>query len=297
MASPRRVLRLLAGVIAAALSVPVPIATAQDQHAWTAFPQPDPPSVQVSKTATDGRTVFLGGCNKLLGAGFTGSFSNYDGNALQRIDDHSENISLEIAGHDGAQSFPGKVRYVAPDRSWTLSELLPAAFVDAFARGDTLTIRNDEGLEVISFGLKGSSKAARSMRQVCGFSSAPADLPMDTWHAMSTTATAITGDIRVSAAEIRFQNGAKLKLAVTDHPGVLRVAEAANPVLNNDNLLCGQAPPTFVVFGRDEGTESLDGSSVLYLKVYNAKQLPPASDAIGMNSSGAGFCALYNYTR
>jgi hypothetical protein len=119
----------------------------------------------------------------------------------------------------------------------------------------------------------------------------------DSWSAMSTTAISVTGDIRISAKEIRFGNGARLPLAGTDRPGVLRVVKGANPVLKNKNLLCGKEPPTFVVLGRDESTESLDGSSALFLKIYNGKDIPPASDAIGIDAKGSGFCALYNYTR
>ncbi len=193
--------RTFAGSAAVILisAAPVISSCAQAKEAWTAFPDSDPPAVQISKTAIDDRTVFLGGCNKLLGAGLTGTFS-----------------------------------------------------------------------------------------------SAPASA---SWNAMSTTAISITGDIRISAEEIRFENGATLRLATTDRPGVMRVAKPANPVLKNGNVLCGREPPTFVVFGREERTESLDGSSMLYFKIYNGKEIPPSSDAIGMESKGRGFCALYNYTR
>lgn len=278
---------------------------AQSSEMWTAFAQADPPSVQVSNTATNGRTIFLGGCNKLLGAGFTGSFSRYEGDALQRIDDQSEVVSFDIEGRNGTESFAGNIHYYAPDESWVISELLPAAFVSAFGRGDILTIRNAKGEVVMSFGLKGSAKAAKTMQQVCGFaatasvsqSSRPVVSSRDAWTAASTTATAITGDIQISGRGIRFENGKTLELATTDQPGVLRVVKRENPILKNDNLLCGQQPPTFVVYGRDERTESLDSSSSLYLKVYNGSQTPPGSDAIGMDHKGSGFCALYNYTR
>jgi hypothetical protein len=53
--------------------------------------------------------------------------------------------------------------------------------------------------------------------------------------------------------------------------------------------LCGREPPTFVVFGQDENTKNLDRSSALYLKIYNGNEIPPASDAIGMDNSGRGF--------
>ncbi|MBP1845470.1 hypothetical protein J2046_003743 [Rhizobium petrolearium] len=294
--SLHRFLVLLLGAGAMILG-PVSFSVAQSSEAWTAFAQADPPSVQVSNTATNGRTIFLGGCNKLLGAGFTGSFSRYEGDALQRIDDQSEVVSFDIEGRNGTESFAGKLHYYAPDKSWVISELLSAAFVSAFGRGNILKIRNAKSEDVVSFELKGSSKAAKTMRQVCGLTVAPSALAQDRWSAMSTTAIAITGDIQISAEEIQFENGAMLQLALTDRPGVFRVERQANPTLKNENLLCGQEPPTFVVFGHDENTESLDRSSVLYLKIYNGKQQPPAADAVGMDGRGAGFCALFNYTR
>jgi hypothetical protein len=275
------------------------------KEAWTAFPDSDKPAVQISKTANDGRTVFLGGCNKLLGPGFTGTFASYQGNALKKIDDQSEPVVFEIERAGTTERFPGQIHYYGADSAWVITGLLPPAFVAAFGRGDTLTVRNSKDETAFSFDLLGSSKAARTMQQVCGFaatastsqSSRTAASSSDSWTATSTTATAITGDIQISTEGIRFENGKTLELAATNQPGVLRVVKRENPVLKNDNLLCGQQPPTFVVYGRDERTESLDGSSNLYLKVYNGSQTPPGSDAIGLDHKGSGFCALYNYTR
>jgi hypothetical protein len=270
---------------------------AQAKDVWTAAPAFDPPAVQVSKKATDSRTVFLGGCNKLLGAGFTGTFAFYQGNALRKVDDQTEPVTFEITGNAGMERFTGGLHYIDGEDSWGITGLLPPSFVAAFGRGDMLTIRNEGGKVAFSFGLEGSSKAARTMQQVCGFTTASSVPATRSWSAMSTTAISITGDIRISEKEIRFENGAKLQLAATDHPGVFRVAKPVNPVLKNGNVLCGREPPTFVVFGRDENAENLDRSSALYLKIYNGKETPPASDAIGMGHKGSGSCALYNYTR
>lgn len=290
--------KAFAGSAAAFLLIaPGLCSSVQAKEAWTAFPDAGSPAVQVSKTATDGHTVFLGGCNKRLGAGFTGTFSSYRGDALQKIDDQSEPVTFEVTGKAGTERFAGGLHYIAGEESWGITGLLSPAFVVAFGRGDMLTVRNERGKAAFSFELQGSSKAAGTMQRVCGFATAPAASPRDSWTAASTTATAITGDIQISAKGIRFENGTTLELTSTDQPGVLRLVKRENPVLKNNNLLCGQQPPTFVVYGRDERTESLDSSSNLYLKVYNGSQIPPGSDAIGMDHKGSGFCALYNYTR
>lgn len=269
----------------------------QAKEVWTAFPSSDPPAVQISKTATDGRTIFLGGCNKLLGAGLTGTFSAYQGNALAKIDDESEPVTFEITGKAGTEQFAGGLHYIGGEDSWGITGLLQPDFVTAFGRGDMLTIRNGSGKTVFSFELLGSSKAAKTMQSVCGFATGPSVSAPHSWNAMSTTAISITGDIQISEKQIRFENGATLQLAPTDHLGVFRVAKPTNPALKNGNVLCGREPPTFVVFGRDGNTKSLDRSSALYLKIYNGNEIPPASDAIGMDNSGRGFCALFNYTR
>ena len=278
------------------LALPGVSSCAQAKERWTAISDSEPPSVQISKKAIDGRTVFLGGCNRLLGAGLTGTFSSYQGNALLKSDDQSEPVTFEIAGKAGTTRFAGSVHYYAAEKSWVITGLLPPAFVDAFGHGDVLTVRNGNGEAAFKFDLPGSARAAKTMQEVCGFESPPSAPASALWNAMSTTAISITGDIRITAEEIRFENGASLRLAKTDRPGVMRVAEPGNPVLKNGNLLCGWEPPTYVVLGREKGTESLDGSSTLYLKIHNGQEIPPSSDAIGMESEGRGLCAIYNFT-
>lgn len=279
------------------LALPGVSSCAQAKERWTAISDSEPPSVQISKKAIDGRTVFLGGCNRLLGAGLTGTFSSYHGNALKKVDDQSEPVTFEIAGKAGTTRFAGSVHYYAAEKSWVITGLLPPAFVDAFGQGDVLAVRNENGEAAFIFDLPGSARAAKAMREVCDFESSPSVPASASWSAMSTTAVSITGDIRISTEEIRFENGASLRLATTDRPGIMRVAKPANPVLKNGNLLCGREPPTYVVLGREKGTESLDGSSTLYLKVYSGQEIPPSADAIGMESEGRGLCGIFNYTR
>lgn len=139
---------------------------------WTAVPRKGFPAVTVSKTATDGRTVFRGGCNKLLGPGLTGSFELYLGNALRKIDDRSQPASFEISGEAGMERFPGSMHYVAREKAWVITGLLPPAIISALGRGDTLTVRNGQGTAAFAFTLEGAATAAATMQKICGLAGA-----------------------------------------------------------------------------------------------------------------------------
>ena len=145
-----------------------PAASAQNSGNWHATAKTNPAMVGVTGTATNGKTTFSGGCNVLLGPGLRGSLNGYAGEALRRIDDQSETVTFDVAGRNGTQSFAAKLHYFAPDKAWVISDPLPAAFLVAFAQGNTLTIRNGKGEDVVAFGLSGSSKAVQTMRQICG---------------------------------------------------------------------------------------------------------------------------------
>ena len=78
----------------------------------------------------------------------------------------------------------------------------------------------------------------------------PAQAKSYKWPAASTTAYAITGDIRVSAESITFANGARIRIrpVSVEKPQVFTlVPRSANPTLLNGNKLCGDTPPTFIV--------------------------------------------------
>jgi hypothetical protein len=143
-------------------------ASPQGSGNWVATVRTNPKMVNVSGVAVDGKAGFSGGCNPLLGPGLRGSLHGYEGDALQRVDDQSEAVTFDVAGRTGTASFAGTMHYFAPDEAWVTTEALPAGFLDAFGRGDALTIRNGRGEEVVSFGLRGSSKAVRTLREVCG---------------------------------------------------------------------------------------------------------------------------------
>ena len=144
-----------------------PAASSQSSGNRTATVKTDPAMVNVNGTATDGKTTFSGGCNTLLAPGFMGSLYGYGGDALQRIDDQSEAVTFDVAGRNGTESFAGEMHYFAPDEAWVITDALPVAFLEAFARGDTLRIRNGKGEEAAVFEMGGSAKAVQIMRQAC----------------------------------------------------------------------------------------------------------------------------------
>jgi hypothetical protein len=59
------------------------------------------------------------------------------------------------------------VHYYGPDKAWVWSDPLPVAFIDAFGRGELLTVRNAKGNEIAEFDLKGAGKAVEAMQRVC----------------------------------------------------------------------------------------------------------------------------------
>ncbi len=116
------------------------------------------------------------------------------------------------------------------------------------------------------------------------------------WEAMSHTATAITGDIRLSPHRLKTARAA-LPLAVArDLPAfkaeggrlvgarVLRVTRPADPVLLNGNRLCGTAPVHWLAVWRD------DGGKTLSMAVFSGDALPTGLD-------DPGLCGTYGYTR
>lgn len=93
----------------------------------------------------------------------------YEGAALQRIDDRSEPVIFWVGFRDGSrQSFQVPMHYYAPDEAHVLSDPLPVAVLEAFARRDTLTIRNGAGARVVEWELTGTAAAVRTMRGYAG---------------------------------------------------------------------------------------------------------------------------------
>lgn len=135
---------------------------------WNAVVSDDRARVEINSKALDGRTMFYGACNKLLGPGLRGSIENYRGNALERLEDVSREIIFIIRQPEGSRKFSAMVHYYGPDNAWVLSEPpLPVAFLEAFGRGDLLSIRNVRGDRIVDFDLKGAGKALETMRRVC----------------------------------------------------------------------------------------------------------------------------------
>ncbi len=106
------------------------------------------------------------------------------------------------------------------------------------------------------------------------------------WYAASHTASAITGDISVSADSITFANGKRIHIVPVgpDKPHVFALRPRANPTLLNGNKLCGGTPPDFIVL--------IHNGDDLYLKVFDGPQVPQGrADPL----PEPGTCATYNF--
>lgn len=131
-----------------------------------------------------------------------------------------------------------------------------------------------------------SRSAARSRAAP---TSPPATSSAVGYVAASRTASAITGDITVSANQIIFANGAALGLRQVgdDSSNVYEVYPPANPELLQGSTLCGQGSPRFIVL-------SQESPNSLYLKVFDGPDAPAPSAGPLPQS---GMCASYNYER
>ncbi|MCY0094379.1 hypothetical protein [Hoeflea ulvae] len=114
----------------------------------------------------------------------------------------------------------------------------------------------------------------------------------DSLAAVSSTAMAITGDIEFDDFEIVFENGETLVFdeLVADTfivdgeevgASVYSVQTPADPLLNNDNLLCGQGDVTYVAAWGDASDDSLT-----IVAVFDTQDVP---------GSNADMCASYTY--
>ncbi|MDE2583340.1 MAG: hypothetical protein KGL52_17015 [Rhodospirillales bacterium] len=128
--------------------------------------------------------------------------------------------------------------------------------------------------------------------------------PPERWTATSTTSVSITGDVTFQPGKVTFQNGRSLALArigpVADFKTLLgtvpatlyRVTPPADPVLENDNRLCGQGRHswlvTFVVIWRPS---PLPGDvSPRMMDTFSGRAAPGSEQ-------DAGFCGSFAYDR
>lgn len=113
------------------------------------------------------------------------------------------------------------------------------------------------------------------------------------WSATSTTAMSITGDITVTDAALRFEDGQRMAWAFEDRQtgdwaglgqqvegAIYKVAEPADPTLLRGNTLCGQ-PVTYIVLSPVEAGD-------LGMSVFTGASAPANTD---------DFCASYFYSR
>jgi hypothetical protein len=157
---------LIAGA-AGSFTASAAIARALPTGEWRATADRDLRGVQLEATARDGRTVLQGGCNNLLEPGFIGTIRDYPGDALLRVDEGEEAVSFEISGVGGTSRFQARVSYVAHERAWPLTGMLPPDFFNKIAQGVALTLRNASGKVVATFPLNGTARAVDLVKQVC----------------------------------------------------------------------------------------------------------------------------------
>jgi hypothetical protein len=119
-----------------------------------------------------------------------------------------------------------------------------------------------------------------------------------TWHAVSRTATGVTGDIIVTRGQIVFQNGASIQIKAIDQSldtgtTLYQVVSKTNPELLNGNLLCGQDPVNYVTLEQLGPKRAYDLSMTVYYypEELRLKDLP-LRDKTDLSRT---LCAIYNY--
>ena len=119
------------------------------------------------------------------------------------------------------------------------------------------------------------------------------------WQALSRTASAITGDIALTDAKLRFGNGAWIGLTLLERDvsngiALYRILDQANPPLLNGNRLCGAEPPDYLtthVAGDASGQRELSLHVYRYAGQLKIADLPLRADGPPEQS----LCAIYNY--
>jgi hypothetical protein len=125
-------------------------------------------AVEISATAKDGTTRFVGSCQKgAAEPGISGVFSGYQGTGL-RTDGQIEHVAFYARGEGWQDAFSVQLRYAAAMHAWVFAKPLSPVFLSSFSRGGTLAVVNSRNQEVLIFDLTGSTAATHVMRTVCG---------------------------------------------------------------------------------------------------------------------------------
>jgi hypothetical protein len=162
----RGVLPVLA--MAALLAQSSARASPAGQRNWSAAVSSDGTMSNIHGRALDRKTMLYVGCNTRLQPGLSGSIEGYTGNAVgPRIDDANRKLFFTVRLPEGSRQFSAMAHYYKPDNAWVWNDSLPPAFMDAFGRGDLLTVSNDKGDKVAEFDLKGAGKTLETPRGVC----------------------------------------------------------------------------------------------------------------------------------
>ena len=168
-------------VLALGEAAQAPSGSASGSGGWTATPVAGRGGVNIEAASADGRSRLTGACAAALGPGLWLTFV-HDGDALERRLGDGELLLLEITGRNAVAYFTLSTRYERLGDEWVADRPQSGDFLDAFAAGDQLKVSGGDGGELARFGLRGTSRAVTTMREVCGTSvivaaTAPVTLP------------------------------------------------------------------------------------------------------------------------
>ena len=146
------------------LTLPMP-----GKAAWEFHENPERGSVSGRTLSTDGKVTLSFGCERWA-KGIFSTFYGYQSNAIDRVDDATQNIQIVFNASDGSmlQSFAIRFHYFAPDETWVLTDQDHAPLADAWAAGSVMIFQSPSGEEVARFDLAGTSRARARFRQLCG---------------------------------------------------------------------------------------------------------------------------------
>ncbi|MEL6206131.1 MAG: hypothetical protein AAFR47_12605 [Pseudomonadota bacterium] len=96
-------------------------------------------------------------------------FYGYEGPGLERVDDATSMIRIEIAGADGAILYADAAPfyYFAPDQTWLSQYGTAPPYLGAWAQGSSMAIVGSGGERIAEVALTGTSRALAAMRTAC----------------------------------------------------------------------------------------------------------------------------------
>ena len=135
---------------------------------WSFEIDPDIQTIRFSAHAQQGSGTLTGICRSDERAELVMMLEGYKGKALLQNDHAQETVYYEIHSADGELDvFESSLVYNSRAGRWLGSQGLGAPFLDAFAAGRFLRIRNANSKWVLDFGLAGSRRARTALKAIC----------------------------------------------------------------------------------------------------------------------------------